>query len=186
MFHPRVPPGRGPSTRTDLQDSQRLTRDPLKIIGGHVQVPQARLGIELDIVCRRARARLAKEHGLGARDDAATHAVPDPLAGPSNPKRPALVRSNRYTRRLPMFQEFHRRRMAGAARSSRATSTRRTRDLIGEYAQADRARPRPPSPPRTLPSGLEPVHAAAALRCPGRGGRRDPGAPRRTGRHAGP
>jgi glucarate dehydratase len=53
------------------QDGQRLTKDPLRIEGGLVQVPKKPgLGVELDMVEVEKAHRLYKEHGLGARDDA--------------------------------------------------------------------------------------------------------------------
>ena len=74
------------------QDGQHLTRDPLKIIGGHVQVPQKPgLGIELDMAAVERAHALYREHGLGARDDAATMQYLIP-GWTFNPKRPALVR----------------------------------------------------------------------------------------------
>lgn len=54
------------------QDGQGLTQEPLEIIGGQVQVPQKPgLGIELDMAKVDAAHQLYKQHGLGARDDAA-------------------------------------------------------------------------------------------------------------------
>lgn len=54
------------------QDGQRLTKDPLQIVGGHVRVPKRPgLGIELDMVEVEKAHRLYMQHGLGARDDAA-------------------------------------------------------------------------------------------------------------------
>jgi glucarate dehydratase len=53
------------------QDGQQLTRDPLRIEGGLVQVPQRPgLGIELDMAEVGKAHRLYLEQGLGARDDA--------------------------------------------------------------------------------------------------------------------
>ncbi|MEK8026208.1 glucarate dehydratase [Pseudaquabacterium rugosum] len=53
------------------QDGQRLTKDPLKIVGGHVQVPKKPgLGVELDMVEVEKAHQLYLQHGLGARDDA--------------------------------------------------------------------------------------------------------------------
>ncbi len=74
------------------QDGQRLTKDPLQIIGGHVQVPKKPgLGVELDMVEVEKAHRLYKQHGLGARDDAM--AMQSLIPGWSfNPKRPALDR----------------------------------------------------------------------------------------------
>jgi glucarate dehydratase len=74
------------------QDGQRLTKEPLKIVGGHVQVPtKPGLGIELDMAeVERAHA-LYRRHGLGARDDAAAmqHLIPN---WTFDPKRPCMVR----------------------------------------------------------------------------------------------
>ena len=53
------------------QDGQRLTKDPLQIVGGHVQVPKKPgLGVELDRVEVEKAHQLYKQHGLGSRDDA--------------------------------------------------------------------------------------------------------------------
>ena len=53
------------------QDGQRLTKDPLQIVGGQVQGPQKPgLGIELDMVEVEKAHQLYLQHGLGARDDA--------------------------------------------------------------------------------------------------------------------
>ncbi|HOY35575.1 MAG TPA: enolase C-terminal domain-like protein, partial [Piscinibacter sp.] len=53
------------------QDGQRLTRQPLQIVGGHVQVPkQPGLGVELDMAEVHKAHQLYQQHGLGARDDA--------------------------------------------------------------------------------------------------------------------
>lgn len=74
------------------QDGQRLTKDPLKIVGGLVQVPQRPgLGVELDMVEVEKAHQLYLQHGLGARDDAIAmqYLVP---GWTFNPKRPALVR----------------------------------------------------------------------------------------------
>ncbi len=74
------------------QDGQRLTKDPLQIIGGHVQVPKKPgLGVELDMVEVEKAHLLYKQHGLGARDDAM--AMQSLIPGWTfNPKRPALDR----------------------------------------------------------------------------------------------
>jgi glucarate dehydratase len=74
------------------QDGQRLTKEPLQIVGGHVQVPKKPgLGVELDMVEVEKAHRLYKQHGLGARDDAM--AMQSLVPGWSfNPKRPALDR----------------------------------------------------------------------------------------------
>ncbi len=74
------------------QDGQRLTKDPLTIRGGHVQVPKTPgLGVELDMVEVEKAHQLYLQHGLGARDDAMAmqFLVPN---WTFNPKRPALDR----------------------------------------------------------------------------------------------
>ncbi|HJS03440.1 MAG TPA: glucarate dehydratase [Variovorax sp.] len=74
------------------QDGQRLTKEPLKIEGGLVQVPRKPgLGVELDMAEVEKAHQLYKQHGLGARDDAA--AMQYLIPGWSfDPKRPAFVR----------------------------------------------------------------------------------------------
>ncbi len=53
------------------QDGQRLTKEPLKIEGGYVQVPKKPgLGVELDMAEVERAHQLYLQHGLGARDDA--------------------------------------------------------------------------------------------------------------------
>jgi len=74
------------------QDGQRLTKQPLRIVDGRVQVPKKPgLGIELDMdEVARAHA-LYLQHGLGARDDAL--AMQSLIPGWTfDPKRPCLVR----------------------------------------------------------------------------------------------
>ncbi|WP_280155334.1 glucarate dehydratase [Piscinibacter sp. XHJ-5] len=74
------------------QDGQRLTKEPLQIAGGHVQVPKKPgLGIELDMAEVEKAHQLYREHGLGARDDAVAmqYLVPN---WSFDPKRPCLVR----------------------------------------------------------------------------------------------
>jgi glucarate dehydratase len=74
------------------QDGQRLTKEPLRIVGGHVQVPQKPgLGIELDMAEVEKANRLYQEHGLGARDDAIAmqSLIPN---WRFDPKRPAMDR----------------------------------------------------------------------------------------------
>ena len=74
------------------QDGQRLTREPLQIVGGLVQVPKKPgLGVELDMVEVEKAHQLYKQHGLGARDDAAAMQYLIP-GWAFNPKRPALDR----------------------------------------------------------------------------------------------
>ena len=74
------------------QDGQRLTKEPLHIEGGHVQVPKKPgLGIELDLAEVEKAHQLYRQHGLGARDDAVAmqYLVPN---WTFDPKRPCLVR----------------------------------------------------------------------------------------------
>ena len=74
------------------QDGQRLTKEPLKIEGGLVQVPQKPgLGVELDMVEVEKAHQLYKQHGLGSRDDAV--AMQSLIPGwKFDPKRPAFDR----------------------------------------------------------------------------------------------
>jgi len=74
------------------QDGQRLTKEPLQIVGGHVQVPKKPgLGVELDRAEVDKAHQLYRQHGLGARDDAAAmqFLVPN---WTFDPKRPCMVR----------------------------------------------------------------------------------------------
>ena len=74
------------------QDGQRLTKDPLQIVGGHVQVPKKPgLGVELDMAEVEKAHQLYKQHGLGSRDDATAmqYLVPN---WKFDPKRPAMDR----------------------------------------------------------------------------------------------
>ena len=74
------------------QDGQRLTQEPLRIVGGHVQVPKAPgLGVTLDMAEVEKAHRLYLEYGLGARDDAVAmqYLVP---GWRFDAKRPALDR----------------------------------------------------------------------------------------------
>jgi glucarate dehydratase len=74
------------------QDGQRLTREPLRIVGGFVNVPQKPgLGIELDMAEVEKAHHLYQQHGLGARDDATAMQYLIP-GWKFNPKRPALDR----------------------------------------------------------------------------------------------
>lgn len=74
------------------QDGQRLTKNPLKIEGGFVQLPKKPgLGIELDMDEVEKAHQLYLQHGLGARDDAIAmqHLIP---GWKFDPKKPCLVR----------------------------------------------------------------------------------------------
>jgi len=74
------------------QDGQGLTQEPLKIIQGHVQVPQKPgLGIELDMGKVQAAHQLYLQHGLGARDDAVAMQYLIP-GWKFDHKRPCMVR----------------------------------------------------------------------------------------------
>jgi glucarate dehydratase len=74
------------------QDGQRLTKEPLKIEGGRVQVPnRPGLGIDLDMPEVEKAHRLYLEHGLGARDDATAMQYLIP-GWKFDHKRPCLVR----------------------------------------------------------------------------------------------
>jgi glucarate dehydratase len=74
------------------QDGQRLTTDPLQIVGGRVQVPtQPGLGVTLDMAEVDKAHALYREHGLGARDDAIAMQYLIP-GWTFDPKRPALDR----------------------------------------------------------------------------------------------
>jgi len=54
------------------QDGQRLTKEPLKIEGGMIRIPEKPgLGIELDMVELEKAHQAYRNMGLGARDDAA-------------------------------------------------------------------------------------------------------------------
>jgi glucarate dehydratase len=74
------------------QDGQRLTREPLKIKGGLVEVPRrGGFGIEIDMAQVEAAHALYRQHGLGARDDAAAMQFLIP-GWKFDPKRPCMVR----------------------------------------------------------------------------------------------
>ena len=74
------------------QDGQRLTQEPLQIVGGHVQVPaKPGLGVELDMVEVEKAHQLYLQHGLGARDDAMAMQFMIP-GWTFDPKRPCMVR----------------------------------------------------------------------------------------------
>lgn len=74
------------------QDGQRLTKEPFRIEGGLVAVPQTPgLGVEIDMDELAKAHDLYKRHGLGARDDAT--AMQYLIAGWTfDNKRPCLVR----------------------------------------------------------------------------------------------
>ncbi len=74
------------------QDGQRLTKEPLKIVGGLVSVPdRPGLGVEIDMAQVEAGHELYKQHGLGARDDAMAMQFLIP-GWTFNNKRPCMVR----------------------------------------------------------------------------------------------
>jgi glucarate dehydratase len=74
------------------QDGQRLTREPLRINGGKVTVPdKPGLGIEIDLDQVEKAHKLYKSHGLGARDDAVAMQYLKP-GWTFDGKRPCLVR----------------------------------------------------------------------------------------------
>ncbi|MDE2606916.1 MAG: glucarate dehydratase [Burkholderiales bacterium] len=74
------------------QDGQRLTRQPLEIAGGSVQVPKKPgLGIEIDLAEVEKAHALYQQYGLGARDDATAMQFLV-LGWKFDPKRPCLVR----------------------------------------------------------------------------------------------
>ena len=74
------------------QDGQHLTKNPLQIIDGQVALPKKPgLGVELDMDAIDKAHQLYRQHGLGARDDAAAmqFLVSD---WKFNPKMPCMVR----------------------------------------------------------------------------------------------
>jgi len=74
------------------QDGQALTKEPLRIRGGKIAVPdRPGLGIEIDRKALEAAHALYRQHGLGARDDAIAmqYLVP---GWTFDDKRPCLVR----------------------------------------------------------------------------------------------
>ncbi|MBK4786262.1 MAG: glucarate dehydratase [Pantoea sp. Pent] len=74
------------------EGNQRLTKEPLQIKGGMVQVPQKPgLGVELDMDQVMQAHALYQQHGLGARDDAQAMQFLVPNWTFDN-KRPCLVR----------------------------------------------------------------------------------------------
>lgn len=74
------------------QDGQRLTKEPLQIIGGQVQVPKKPgLGVDVDMEQIEAAHQLYLGMGLGARDDAVAMQYLIP-GWQFNNKQPCLVR----------------------------------------------------------------------------------------------
>jgi glucarate dehydratase len=74
------------------QDGQRLTKEPLQIVGGKVKVPdRPGLGVEIDMQQIEQGHELYKKHGLGARDDATAMQFLIPGWTFDN-KRPCMVR----------------------------------------------------------------------------------------------
>jgi len=74
------------------QDGQRLTTEPLKIIGGKIAVPDSPgLGVQADMTQIEQAHELYRKAGLSARDDATAmqFLIPD---WKFDPKRPCLVR----------------------------------------------------------------------------------------------
>ena len=74
------------------QEGQRLTREPLRIEGGQIQVPKRPgLGVDIDMAQVEAAHQLYLQHGLGARDDAVAMQYLMP-GWKFDPKKPCLVR----------------------------------------------------------------------------------------------
>jgi glucarate dehydratase len=74
------------------QDGQRLTKEPLQIREGYVQVPKKPgLGIEIDEGELQKANALYQQHGLGTRDDAVAMQFLVP-GWKFDPKKPCLVR----------------------------------------------------------------------------------------------
>jgi glucarate dehydratase len=74
------------------QDGQRLTKEPLKIVNGMIDVPQRPgLGIEIDVDQIESAHQRYKSMGAGARNDAVAmqYLIPN---WTFDPKRPSLVR----------------------------------------------------------------------------------------------
>lgn len=74
------------------QDGQRLTKDPFKIVGGKIKVPEKPgLGIEIDMERIEAAHNVYKKVGIGTRNDsiAMQYLIPN---WKFNNKRPCLVR----------------------------------------------------------------------------------------------
>ena len=96
MFTHVAAPAPGQITAIDThwiwQDGQRLTKEPLQIQGGHIQVPKKPgLGLEIDIEQIEKAHQLYKEKALGARDDAIAMQFLIPNWKFNN-KQPCLVR----------------------------------------------------------------------------------------------
>ncbi len=84
------------------QDGQRLTRQPLEIKGGLVEVPQqGGLGVELDLDALARAHELYKTKGLGARDDAMAMQFLSPNWTFDN-KKPCMVRNPPDTAAVPV------------------------------------------------------------------------------------
>lgn len=74
------------------QDGQRLTKEPLRIVNGLIDVPKAPgLGVEVDMNQIKKAHELYQKMGLGARDDASAMQFLVP-GWRFDPKRPCLVR----------------------------------------------------------------------------------------------
>ncbi len=74
------------------QDGQRLTKEPLRIVNGAIDVPQRPgLGVEIDMPQIEAAHQRYKSMGAGARDDAVAMQFLIPN-WTFDPKRPALMR----------------------------------------------------------------------------------------------
>jgi glucarate dehydratase len=74
------------------QDGQHLTKNPLQIVDGQVEVPKKPgLGVELDMLAVEKAHQLYLQHGLGARNDAAAmqYLIPN---WKFNPKMPCMMR----------------------------------------------------------------------------------------------
>ncbi len=73
------------------QDGQRITKEPLKIVGGMVDLPKKPgLGVELDMDQLARANQLYQQHGLGARDDAIAMQYLIP-GWKFDPKRPCMT-----------------------------------------------------------------------------------------------